>query len=418
MSNWDRRGKAFSAKDAAALLGREAGVEDLVLTSATPWKEQALGDDDPRLESIDDERQEFHQFVTALERDQAVKTIRFENQDFGGPSDGNREIGRSIRSHRRESDVHRLFGEVLPNHPALEDLSFYKCGIPPRHFNALIQALPSTASCISSLFVSYVQIGTDGVRAVAHLLRQNFPLEVLLVQGWTRRCREDSVAASDVSSLLHSREGEAAGEDDDDDDGNACRILCDAAASNQSMRRLLLGEMTIGRDATTQALGRTSTLRALYVRGAWTKARFVEALGQLRQNEVLETFHLIAPCDVPSVTNFPSDLLVELLSTYNCTLAEVPRYDLGIDAVTDARIGELLRLNARVRRMRDRLQQENYSVETKELWPYALERVGRFPTLVHRFVRRGNLPALGEHLLVAGPARRKRGRQPTCGTER
>jgi hypothetical protein len=54
----------------------------------------------------------------------------------------------------------------------------------------------------------------------------------------------------------------------------------------------------------------------------------------------------------------------------------------------------------------------------KELWPYALERVGRFPALVHRFVRRGNLPALGEHLLAAGPARRKRGRRPICGTER
>jgi hypothetical protein len=300
MSNWDRRGKAFSAKDAAALLDREGGVEDLVLTSATPpWNEQGLGDDDPRMERTDCERRGFHQFVTALERDQAVQTIHFEHQDFGGPSDGNRAIGRSIRSHRRENDVHRLFGVVLPSHPTLKDLSFYECGIPPSHFNALIQALPSMASCLSSLSVSHVQIGMVGVRAVAHLLRQDFPLEELLLQGCNRKRPEEFVAASDAMSRVDEPTGE------DDGDGNVCRILCDAAAGNRSMRSLVLGEVTIGRDATKQALGRTSTLRELCVRGAWTKARFAEALWQLRQNEVLETFHMILRRDPPSAPRFP-----------------------------------------------------------------------------------------------------------------
>jgi hypothetical protein len=412
MSSWDRRVWAFRSRDAAALVEREGGVEHLALTSATPLKEPRLRTGPEGVPGTDDggnadERRGFHQLVTALERDRTMREIHFEHQDFVGPSDQGPTAAdgrRSIRtSYLSEGDVHRLFGEVLPRHPALRSLTLYRCRVPPRAFRGLITALPSAASRISELSISYIPIGTEGVRTVADLLRQNYPLRVLLLQGWKGEDDDDEEKGRRDSSTSGGPPPSV----------DACRIICDAAATNPHMRTLVLGDMTIGRGATRQALGLASGLRELYVRGDWTTGPFVEALRHLRRNEVLERFIVMLPSEAqPTARDFPGDAMVELLRTYNSTLTAVQTHDLGIDAETEARIAELLRLNARVRRVRDRLRETNYSVENKGTWPRVLDRVGRFPTLVYRFVRVGNAPAFSAQVLAASRASRKRGAGP------
>jgi hypothetical protein len=54
-------------------------------------------------------------------------------------------------------------------------------------------------------------------------------------------------------------------------------------------------------------------------------------------------------------------------------------------------IRALLRRNQRVRRAADELEAVDHHVPRRRLWPLALQQVSRFPTLLYRFFRKGNL---------------------------
>jgi hypothetical protein len=53
-------------------------------------------------------------------------------------------------------------------------------------------------------------------------------------------------------------------------------------------------------------------------------------------------------------------------------------------------IRSLLDRNAGARLARERLENRNYAAGPVAAWPNVLERVGQFPTLVYRFLRRAN----------------------------
>jgi hypothetical protein len=370
----------------------------------------------------------FRAFVTSLHTNRTLGSINFFDHDFGRAPDGR------VVTAREEEDVDRLFGHVLPNHRTLACVRMIEgCRLPPGAFGAYMGALSSRTSLRSVTMCGCPLAGRD-VRALAAMLRRNVPVTSLHLQQWNRtgnRRRRGTGGdaggrgggrGSAAAPLLPGREhGGIATDhvvvDDDDTADDACRILCDGCAHNEHIKSLTLCDefLVIDKGALEGAVGpaaAATTLAHLGLSGAWTVAGFADLMFQLRTNETLETCsanHAVTAAADDEDPAVPFALVEELLLTYNCTLRTLYTDSLSETAHVD-RINHLLHCNQKVRKARDHLEKRNYAVGPVAAWPHALERVQRFPTLVYRFIRRGNLPVLSDHLHTYNARAKRPGR--------
>jgi hypothetical protein len=284
-------------------------------------------------------------------------------EDFD--DDGNLVAFRGDRlcDHR---DLERFFGTVLPRHPSLKDLMFTCCRI-DRHFLRLLTEPMATAIStpmpLTDLCFFMTPIDSECAQLIKRML-QTGPLAKLVITF----CRIDA---------------------------DICRCICEGATGRTKLRYLSFkeiyhdGRLAIQSDTLAAALGPASKLTGFDVRASsWTDEAVEKAVAALRTNAELQ--------HVRFVSFDPQDLIrhaalfEDLLHRYNFTLVDLLLPD-GADQEP------LLLRNERIRALHGGLRDRGYCVpHSAALWPNVLERIGTFPTLLYRFVRRGNTTALAE----------------------
>jgi hypothetical protein len=180
-----------------------------------------------------------------------------------------------------------------------------------------------------------------------------------------------------------------------------CRAIGQALPRNHNLRILEI----MGREVRGDSLdgfAECSSLQALVIRpDMWTPEGLALLARQMRASTALEKLPIWERCWSANPNDF--DCLEELVRTYNYTLRVFfdtfddwhswrrPRPTFHRDP--EARIAECLMRNARIRRGLEQLQGQ-CRVAPVSLVPVVLDLVGGLPTIVYRFLRRGDLMAL------------------------
>jgi hypothetical protein len=291
-----------------------------------------------------------------------------------------------------ESDVARLFGDVLPGHPTLESIKL-DCGLPAAHMRLFTAAMGTMSRRRGGVPLERLSfVGEGFTRELAHqiadMLHRNVPIGMLEV------CPFPGGA-----------------------DPGSGKLLFEAVPHAMSLRYLRIILMECSADALDGAAA-SPALKSLWVDSETPfPDEAVRSLSkQLRTNTTLTDLFLgLARYRLPREGD-PELFrpLAHVLDTYNFTLERVsvgPAYA-GSAAVRT--IDDLLRRNGRIRTALDHWQPRDYHVSPASLWPVALAMVRRLPTLLYRFVRKGDLNLLGDHFAPRGGGsvlvRKKRGR--------
>jgi hypothetical protein len=300
----------------------------------------------------------FPAFVAALDGHGRVDTLHFSHVPFFDYRDD---------TSPQYDDLERLFGTVLPNLPRLKYLYLIDCELHQRCAEHLFEALPDD----------------DRRRPLLDLDLRNTPLTPGACQALAGAVRRGGVSALKLKNArLDSESG---------------TVLVQAAADSRHLLSIELADTprtwtVIPAFWAGGAMVR-ATVRSLAVDAAWTDAGMVELFRQLRANVSLRVLDVRG--SVSDLRIF--ELLEELLSTYNFTITRIGR---GVPKYYKRRriIEAILLQNERVRKVNDQLQVRNYHVQERNVWPRVLRDVGTFPTLVYRFMRKGNLVALSDQV--------------------
>jgi hypothetical protein len=134
--------------------------------------------------------------------------------------------------------------------------------------------------------------------------------------------------------------------------------------------------------------------------GRWTDAAYESLARQLRTNTAVASLRIRDTGRSRRLV----DWILELLNTYNFTLQQV----YPIRPSDQGRVDELLRRNSRVRAVHQHLEGLHCVLGERALWPTALSQVARFPTLVYRFVRRGDVDGFADQLGSRSNKKRQR----------
>jgi hypothetical protein len=312
---------------------------------------------------IDDEDLRlFPQFVNALESHGGLTSLHVSNGPFDGDAEG------SPRWH----DLERLFGTVLPNLPRLKNISFKSCTVSPSCASSFFSALlPANRRLRLHMRFEDTHLAPESCRALAGAVRGGAVVDLVL-----HNARLDSSSAG---------------------------VLFQSAGHSKRLRSIeltggprLIENWTLTEDAWADgAMSGATRLRTLVVGANWTDGGYVELFRQLRVNVTLQRLDMYGADH--GLIMF--GLVVELLTTYNFTIAMFREGD--FDRPNDRwrqKVDELLRRNERVRRVNDQLQKHAYHLADPKLWPRVIRDVGPFPTLVYRFLRKGNTEALSDQL--------------------
>jgi hypothetical protein len=128
---------------------------------------------------------------------------------------------------------------------------------------------------------------------------------------------------------------------------------------------------------------------------------------QLKTNTLLEKVSVFHATTMTSLDHMP---WIDMLTTYNFTLRTLQEgSNVGPWSDRDLRSAEIdacLRRNKRIGKGLQKLK-GTYHVSPPALLPLVLEMVKTLPTLLYRFVRRGDINALGDRLVVAAAHRRQ-----------
>jgi hypothetical protein len=152
-------------------------------------------------------------------------------------------------------------------------------------------------------------------------------------------------------------------------------------------------------DTLDLAVSSTSPLRSLYVRGYLSREAVNSLATQLRTNVTLVelTISQRFPHSLCQACHF--DPIADALETNNFTLLRFVHIGYSVNTLSHAvpggdegRIGKCLRRNRRICRALRQLR--NYHVPSTCLWPTAFEMASPLPTLLYRFLRKGNVQAL------------------------
>jgi hypothetical protein len=280
-----------------------------------------------------------------------------------------------------ERDLEQMFGTVLPNLACLNALGIKNSRLQPRFLNSFAEsAARNPAFSLDSLTIVATPLDAECGRILQSMLLQR---NVRVRELSLRRCGLDA---------------------------DGWRLVCEGAAANRHLEHLVLkDDVVLPPGSAVAALGPESTLSKLRAAPRlWTRRAFVELVEALRVNTAL---HEISLSQKGGFKPAHADLVLNLLRTYNFTLRNVylvPRKD-GTGS-HEGPIGALLRRNAGVRRAVEHLGASDYRVPRRAAWPLALQEVSTIPTLLYRFVRRGNVDALAEQVAMgaAPPNVRKR----------
>jgi hypothetical protein len=366
----------------------------------------------------------FPSFVDALEsRVGGIDSVEFRGVRFDddSPSSGPRVLeegdegaplvpgaaSSSLSFRAVERDVERLFGSVLPAHKSLNEVKFVNDENLRGSLSATLVLLlvsrcgrsaggrPSAAAAATAtrklrLHFSGFSLDDASLHEMAMALQRG-----ALASLTVRRCHIDAVLF---------------------------RLLLEAAADspNQDMGGLDLHEVGNSRsnfltiDETVLAGGviERMPVRVLGVAsGRWTDAAYESLFRQLRTNTTIEVLHIK---DTGRSIHLV-DWVLELLNKYNFTIFLV--YDIRRDS--RGHVDDVVRSNRQVYAVHEQMERLHYKLgdqpHHRALWPSALAQVSRFPTLVHRFLRRGDVDGLADQLMrmssSAASRNKKRGRE-------
>jgi hypothetical protein len=287
-------------------------------------------------------RRSFGRFVDLLARDgrnsDVVWAVNFYMLNFA------RGYGEGSTRGYDKADEARLFGDVLPALPLLERVLFHACFCCEDNLGILASRLSVTSSL---------------VELEVHECYGDFsvcvPLQVLKLKPDRRM------------------------------DKVACRQIFSSLRYNSNLRRLDVSVEEVYDDMPVFHAdpSSTSALRHLCLNvGRWTVEGKSSLARQLKTNTVLEELRIrySATGATSAGTHRP---WLEVLKSHSSD---------------DERILAYLHRNERIRNALVQLQ--DYPVSPPVLWPAAWEMVSTLPTLLYRFVRRGDVNALGGLLLA------------------
>jgi hypothetical protein len=342
-------------------------------------------------------------FVAALHNHSKVRSISFVGYSGFVAEWGRTDGERAARAHEFE----RLFGSVLPRPASLRNVSFSLSLVPAPYLRRMMMMAsaidplpaPSTSSSLRQLSLYDCVLDPHG--------------EAGRVIGDALGSRGDNNA----SPLTDVRVARCGLSSDD------CRLILDGASDSRQLvslsvdepTELLVEARTLERILANSSSSSSSPLRTLRV-GAkeWTRDGIEAALRLLRTNVHLETLDV-------SGTNanlLHGKLCSDVLSTYNFSLRYVPCG--GAEPEQQAEMDRLLDLNVRVRHDYDRLVEDKMPRVGSRvvLCAEAFARVSRFPTLLHRLLRRGGHGiALAEQCLPQHPPSHNRRRKRKLATD-
>jgi hypothetical protein len=198
-------------------------------------------------------------------------------------------------------------------------------------------------------------------------------------------------------------------------DEGTCRRIFRSMRRSTALRRLLL---TLPKSCSASTLDGavtpTSPLRHLVVHftSLITHEAMTNLAHQLRANTTLLGLRLSEPDRPPRRSVLPESSpppptkdperfrpLADALSNFNCTLHFVDLNDLHPRSEVVGTIRTMLSRNRCVRTAVEHLNDKSYRLSSTALLPNALGLVRRFPTLLYRLLRRGDLNELADHLL-------------------
>jgi hypothetical protein len=180
--------------------------------------------------------------------------------------------------------------------------------------------------------------------------------------------------------------------------------VCGGLDGNTNLRTLTVRLADFEVDTLDLALAPHSPLRQLHVEAGLSDAGATTALAHLLTTnvnlvELTLAEHLGRVSDERRL-----DAIAAAMETANCTLQKLSHGTHDAlehhHLLVSSRIGTCLRRN---RWIHDVLQAwPNYRVPSKEMWPTVLHKADNCPTLLYRFLRRGNLPAVCDVLVAVG----------------
>jgi hypothetical protein len=312
-------------------------------------------------------------FVAALGREggRAVRRIEFRDVDWTGMP---------------EEDVTRLFGKVLPFHPTLEAVA----GDLPTPCVTLLASSIRTEnrSPLTKLDLRGGTFDRSCAQAIADMIRRNAPITTLHIYPSPRRGLEAVY----------------------------CKLICQAVRHNTNLRVLNLGVKETFADTVDQVAS-SSTLRELVVSAEDLSDECVASIAtQLRTNTAMQLIFLCkATKALPGHQSHPFRPIMETLETYNFTLQNATWHweDPQQDALRGTDHNFLVSVMGRNTRIHRALEQlPGYHVAPTILWPRVLGMVSPLPTLLYRFLRKGDVNTLCSLLERDGSAtgQKKRGR--------
>jgi hypothetical protein len=296
----------------------------------------------------------------------------------------------------RHEDVARQFGEVVPALlPTLERLRFRSCFLPTNPLVALLQrmsgsqrarestatATTTTARILSLLEIADCSVHTDViVPYVVELIRSNAPIEFLMF-------------------LPNESLGRG-----------ACRQLFDSLPHNRHLRRLSVcvervfdGALVLPSDLAALS----SSLRQLHLKvDHWDRKGKACLARQLQTNTALTNVRVVYLGNT-ALSHRP---WIDMLERHNFTLLSLTEESIlgpwGDGPMRSPKVAALLQRNGRIRQALEQLSE--YRVAHMARVPHILEMVNTLPTLLYRFLRRGDVNALVDHLHLPVAARQQR----------
>jgi hypothetical protein len=301
-------------------------------------------------------------------------------EDADDHDDDDDTFGVDVALQPDERDLERMFGTVLPNLACLKVFYVKNSRLQPRFLNSFAEsAARNPTFSLESLTIVATPLDAECGRIVKTMLQGNVRLRYLYLQ----RCGLDA---------------------------DGWRLVCEGAAASRRLELLdLKDDIVLPSGTVAAALDGGSALTHLHVAPRmWSRRAFVELVEALRANTALEEVSL---AQKGGFMPAQAGLALDVLRTSNFTLQNVhlvPRKD-GTGS-HEGPIGALLRRNAGVRRAVEHLGATGYRVSRRAAWPLALRHLSTIPTLLYRFVRRGNVDALAEQAAMgaAPPNERKR----------
>jgi hypothetical protein len=354
--------------EAVELLEESEGppIESMTVSMLTE-EEAEVGEDGEILNGGDFARA-FRRFVTVLGRGEggrAVKDIKLYGVYW---------------QWLPEADVERLFAEVLPSHPTLEELW---SDVPAEYVKLLTSALPTEkVTPLVTLGFFGPSFDHESAKALTTMISRNVAIESIILEPLPEDNFSGGLDAGDL------------------------KLICQAIPCNTKLRTFIAKTKEVLPD-TLDGIATSSSLRHImvYSGSTYPDECLAGIARQLKANTTMEHVFLRRMED-DSEAYHPDRFrpIEEVLETHNFTLRTVvvegssPRWD------EQDFVDELLDRNARIQQAITKLTPTNYHVEPTVLVPRLFGMVSSLPALVYRFLRNGNVDTVCDLLQEEGLA--------------